>query len=415
MPPSSPPPLAGLRVLDLTSGGYNLAGRVLSDLGAEVIAVEPPGGSRTRRIGPYAGDQIDGEHSLVWLAYNAGKLSITLNPATRDGRALFHDLLSRADVLLESDGPVAWRNRALDLDGLRHDYPRLIVTSITPFGSQGPHAGYRATDIVIWSRAGMQYLMGDRDRPPVRISLPQTELLAAAQGVAGTLLALWSRNDSQRGQQVDAPAQVAAVWQGMNAFFYPPVMGTALSRYGIERQWSTTPVQEVFECADGYVAIYVLGGPLGARSMGRLVAWMDSEGAAPDELKVVDWLSWNIAELTPADIERVTRPIAAFVRPKNRMEVHERGISDGILATACYTVEDLVDDIQLKARGYWQPVTDGNGLKAFLPGPYAQLSATPLRSPAPAPKLGEHNQKIYREELGLSVDELVLLRAVEAI
>ena len=99
---SPAPPLSGRRVLDLTSGGYNLAGRLLSDLGAEVIAVEPPGGSKTRRLGPYARDRIDGEHGLPWLAYNAGKLGITLNLETRNGRDLFRELLCRSDALIES-------------------------------------------------------------------------------------------------------------------------------------------------------------------------------------------------------------------------------------------------------------------------------------------------------------------------
>lgn len=416
MADSPAPPLRGRRILDLTSGGYNLAGRLLSDLGAEVIAVEPPGGAKTRRLGPYARDQVDGEHSLPWLAYNAGKLGITLNLETRDGRDLFRELLGRSDALVESTTPGTLDGLGIGPDRLRADFPRLTVTSITPFGSTGPHAAYLATDLVLWSRGGMQYLMGDRDRPPVRISLPQTELLAAAQGAAGTLLALYHRESSGRGQRVDVSGQVAVAWQGMNAFAYPPVMGAALGRYGIERQWSTTPVQEVFACADGYVAIYVLGGPLGAVSMTRLVAWMDAEGAADDHLRSIDWLRWNIAELTPADVERVTGPIAAFIRPKRRMEVHERGIDGGMLMTACFTVQDLLEDVQLRAREFWRPIAGDNGEDGpRLPGPYARFSETPLRAPARAPRLGEHNQSIYQEELGLSLEEMILLRAVEAI
>ena len=296
MTQSAAPPLSGRRILDLTSGAYNLAGRLLSDLGAEVVALEPPSGSKTRRLGPYARDRIDGEHSLPWLAYNAGKLGITLNLETRDGRDLFRELLRRSDALIESTTPGYLENLGIGQDRLRDEFPHLTVTSVTPFGATGPHAGYLATDLVLWSRGGMQYLMDDRDRPPVRISLPQTELLAAAQAAAGTLLALYHRESSGRGQHVDVSGQVAVAWQGMNAFAYPPVMGASLGRYGIERQWSTTPVQEVFECADGYVAIYVLGGPLGAVSMSRLIAWMDAEGAADDHLTSIDWLRWNIAD-----------------------------------------------------------------------------------------------------------------------
>ena len=171
-------PLSPYRVLDLTDEKGPLCGKILADLGAEVIKIEKPGGDPSRHIGPFCGDIPHPERSLYWMAYNASKKGITLNIESRDGQEIFRELAKVADIIIESYDPGY-------LDGLRLGYselsklnPAVLMTSITPFGQTGPYSHYKASDLVLWSMGGYAYLCGDPDRPPVQISFPQAYIQA---------------------------------------------------------------------------------------------------------------------------------------------------------------------------------------------------------------------------------------------
>ena len=159
--------LGPYRVLDLTEGGVNWCGKLLADLGADVIKVEPPGGSPTRMRGPFYRGQRHPERSLFWFAYCVNKRGVTLDLESEEGRRAFVRLADTADVVLESFAPGHMDSLGLGYDALRERNPGLIYTSVTPFGPTGPHAHYKATDIVVWSMGGMQYASGGR-RPPAR-------------------------------------------------------------------------------------------------------------------------------------------------------------------------------------------------------------------------------------------------------
>src|SRR5688572_10249417 len=159
--------LSPYRVVDLTDERGILCGKILADLGADVIQVEPPGGSSARRIGPFYHDQAEAERSLFWWSYAANKRSITLNLASSDGRALLKRLVQTADFLVESFPPGHLERLGLGFDTLAAINPRLIVVSVTPFGQDGPYAHYKAADLTGVGMAGFMYLTGDPDRPPV--------------------------------------------------------------------------------------------------------------------------------------------------------------------------------------------------------------------------------------------------------
>ena len=197
-PPNSSP-LAPYRVLDLTEGGFNWCGKVLADLGADVIKVEPPEGSLTRRRGPFAVGVEDPEGSLFWAAYCLNKRSAALDLERADGVEALRELARGADVLVESFAPGYLAERGLGFHDLAAANPGLVYTSITPYGQTGPRAHHRAADIAAWAMGGMQYLCGDEDRPPVRVAVPQAELHAGAQAAAGTMIALRARNRSGAG------------------------------------------------------------------------------------------------------------------------------------------------------------------------------------------------------------------------
>ncbi|MDP6101232.1 MAG: CoA transferase, partial [Dehalococcoidia bacterium] len=165
-------PLERFRVLDLTEGGYNLGAKVLADMGADVIRIEPPGGSPTRLTPPFYHDDPQPEKSLFWFAFNLNKRGVTLNLDIPEGRGLFQSLASKANIVMESYNPGHLEAMDIGYKQLSQQNPGLVVTSVTPFGQTGRFSQFKATDIVSWAEGGMLYLSGDQDRPPVRISFP---------------------------------------------------------------------------------------------------------------------------------------------------------------------------------------------------------------------------------------------------
>ena len=165
--------LAPYRVLDLTDGRGLLCGKMLADLGADVVQVEPPGGSPARNVGPFYHDTPGAERSLFWWAYCTNKRGITLDIATDDGAALLRRLVANADFLIESGDPGRMASLGLGYPDLQAINPRLVMVSITAFGQDGPYADYQASDIVGMALGGFMHLTGDGDRPPLRVSMPQ--------------------------------------------------------------------------------------------------------------------------------------------------------------------------------------------------------------------------------------------------
>ena len=170
-------PLQGIRVIDVTNV---LAGPFcayqLALLGADVIKVEPPDGCPTRRIPPFLDSAAGPDRSLYFQALAAGKRSVTLDlgrPAARDAVAR---LAEQSDFLVESSPPGYLDGLGLSYAALAARNPRLIYTSVTPFGDRGPGAAWRATDIVGWAASGMMILQGSPGRPPLQVSVPQAAL-----------------------------------------------------------------------------------------------------------------------------------------------------------------------------------------------------------------------------------------------
>jgi len=185
--------LSPYRVLDLTDERGLLCGKILADLGADVIQIEPPAGSTARRVGPFHRGEIHPERSLYWWAYADNKRGVTLDVATADGRALLTRLVEKADFFVESGPPGSLAALGLGWDALSAINPALIMASITPFGQAGPRSGYRATDLTGMAMAGFMYVTGDPDRPPVRVGFPHFWLHGAGAAATGAMIALAHR------------------------------------------------------------------------------------------------------------------------------------------------------------------------------------------------------------------------------
>ena len=192
--------LSPYRVLDLTDEKGFLCGKLLGDLGADVIKVERPGGDPARSIGPFYHDEADPEKSLFWFAFNTSKRGITLDIETAEGQEVFKRLVESADFVIESFPPGYMDQLGLGYSALEEVNPGIIMVSITPFGQTGPYKDYKAPDIVAWAMGGSMYPFGNADRPPVRISHhSQAYLHASGEAAVGAMLALYYRSITGEG------------------------------------------------------------------------------------------------------------------------------------------------------------------------------------------------------------------------
>ncbi|MCY4653794.1 MAG: CoA transferase, partial [Dehalococcoidia bacterium] len=401
---NSEQPLTPYTVLDLTEGGFNWCGKVLADLGADVIKVEPPGGSPTRNVGPFVDGKPGEDRSLFWASYCANKRSITLDLKDTDDAAQFRHLASRADVLIESFMPGQMDELGLGYDSISRSNPGLVYTSITPFGQTGPYSQFSAPDLIAWSMGGMQYLGGNEDRQPVRISAPQAQLHAGAHAAAGTMAALWHSRNTGIGKQVDVSMQTAVVWTLMNATPFPPLHGTNMERSGDYRARGHITVRHVFGCRDGYLS--VVQAP---RTLRGLAEWMEEESAAPLWLSAIDWDEWNPGSIGEYDSDaidlfhRVQKRMEEFISSKTKNELYLRAIDHGILLAPCQTVQDIAESVQLEARGFWSELEhESLGRSLTHLGPFISMSESPVQIRLPAPRVGEHNEKILHGKEDIS-------------
>lgn len=256
-PPDTPTSraLADLRVVDLTGTLGAVCGKILADLGADVLRIEPPGGHSLRRRAPLA-DGVDADEAgLGWWAYAAGCRSAVLDLARADGRERLLDLARGADVVLESFAPGHLARLGLGWEILHRDNPALVLTSITPFGQTGPHAGFRGPELVLQAMGGMMHHVGDPDRPPVRVGGDQAALQAGGQAAVGTLMAYAERRRTGRGQWLDVSAQAAMVWTLLSETALPPLHGFTPARDGAYTRASQFKRRVIFPCRDGFVAL----------------------------------------------------------------------------------------------------------------------------------------------------------------
>ena len=408
--------LTPYRVLDLTEGGFNWCGRVLADLGADVIKVEPPGGSPTRLRGPFYQDRAGPEHSLFWYAYCLNKRSVTLDLESAEGQGRFKELAAASDIVLESSEPGYLDALGLGYEDLSKANTAIVMTSITPFGQSGPYAQYKATDIVAWSMGGMQWLAGDDDRPPVRISLPQAELHAGGQAAAGSMVALWHSQTTGEGQHVDVSMQTAVIWTLMNATPFPPLHKVNLGRAGPSRRLGSLRIRAVFPCQDGHISALLVGGVLGGASVLALVRWMDEDGMAPAFMKERDWGAWDLVALAAQgddgarDVRTVEDHFSRFFLTKSKAELFQRALTDRILIAPCNDVQDILEDPQLEARDFWTHVHHPTLDRTLTyPGAYIKLSETPIVHRRPAPAIGQHNDEVFGKARSVEADPQPLM------
>ncbi len=397
-------PLAAYRVLDLTDARGILCGKILADLGADVARVEPPAGNPARLEGPFAGGVRDPERSLLWWAYAANSRSLLADLGTPEGAARVRDLARRADFLIESFPPGYLDGLGLGWEALHRENPRLILTSITPFGLAGPYREWKGPDLVIQAMSGMMFHLGDGDRPPVRIGVPQAYLQAAGQAAVGTLVAHHAREQSGHGQWVEVSAQAAMMWTMMSETGLPSLHGYTPFRDGVHARYAGFRRRIIFPCLDGFVALIASGGAIGAAAMTALTAWMDEEGAAPAFMRERDWRAWDSAHLLSAgergqaELDEVQAAAGGFFAGKTKGALYEGALKRGILLAPVADTRDLLENAQLAAREFFIPLGRPEVSRQVAgPGPFAKFSLTPIVERRPAPRVGEQTAEVVKE------------------
>jgi len=416
--------LDGVRVLDLTNEIGHLCGKILGDMGADIIKIEPPQGDPSRSNGPFYHDMPDPDKSLYWFFTNLNKRGITLNLESTEGQTLFKQLVKSTDIVVESFSPGYLKKMQLGYEDLENENPGVIVTSITPFGQTGPYAHYKATDLTGVAMGGMARIYGYLDTPPMRFSAPQFYFNSALQGVLGTMVALYHKEMTGQGQHVDVSGQQATVLTLMMAAEIWDILKAnyrGVGPFGMSvRPTPPGPIvtRWVWPCKDGYVYLMLGGGTAhGVRiSTENLTAWANSEGYAL-LFKDHDWLEDNSATVTQEEILLMESQYAEFILSKTKEDLFDYAVKNDIMLVPVTDAADLVASPQLKDRAFWAEVDHPElGEKITYPGwPIRWTDLPPYQPQRRAPFIGEHNIEIYENELGLTKDEIIMLKTRDII
>ena len=411
--------LSSYRVLDLTQDGCMLCGKILGDLGADVIQIEPPGGSPTRNTGPFYHDIPDPEKSLTWFFPGLNKRGITLNLETTDGRELFKRLVKTADFVIESFEPGYMKSLGLGYKELEKIKPDIIMTSITPFGQTGPYAHYKVTDMVGVALSGMMWLFGEVDRAPVRIPAPQFYLQGGLQGAMGTMVAHYHRELTEEGQHVDQSCQEAVILTLESATEVWDIYRINRRGHGpgvqIPRPTPPGPLshRSIYPCKDGYVMTRGLvgGGQAGALASTReLVEWANQDGHML-ELKDFDWASLDGQTVSQEDVNYRMHLVEEFLITKTKAECLERAVKHAILLIPVNNAKDVLESPQMTYREFFKQVEHPElGETILYPGFPIIMSQAQPRIQRRAPLIGDHNEEIYAKELGIPREQLVILK-----
>lgn len=405
------------RVLDLTNENGFLCGKILADLGADVIKLEPPGGDPARAIGPFYKDIPNPEGSLLWLAYNTSKRGITLNLETRDGRQIFKKLIRTTDFVIESFLPGYMDGLGLGYSSLGKINKRLIMTSITLFGQSGPYKDYKSSDLIAMAMGGLMYSIGDSDRAPLRFSLEQTYPQAGAQAAMATLIAHNYCRTSGEGQHIDVSIQecVTSMLEHRYHFLGYGEEGSDRRRgQRVMRGGGKTAPLHIWPCKDGYVCWRVFSAAQGPKTK-ALVEWMREEGMG-GKLNQVDWEVVDFGRLSQEQLDAWEEEFGKFFLTHTKAELQREAMKGDIMLFPVNTIEDLFKDEQLATRNFWVEVKHAEiGYTLTFPGAPYKLEQPLWRISQRAPLIGEHNLEIYQGELGFSREELGTLKQAGVI
>lgn len=385
---------AGLTVVELGDGiAPSYCTKLLADYGSEVIKVELPEGDRLRAAGPFRDDEPAMEGGGLFTFLNTSKQSVTIDWRTDDGKLLVGRLVDQSDIVVH---PFRGEARSgLGLDSRERGRADLVEVAVTPYGLDGPYAGFETEPITMAALSGWMFCMGDHDKPPLYPGGPYIEYLSGISAAVGALIAIEARAHTGIGQLVD----VAEFEVGVEALAFDPLRFSYSGGYRprSDELYGDSPASAVYPCADGFVQFQE------ERRTRELLRILGGEELANDE-------RFQTAQSRLEHREALRQVFIEHLAQKGRWEVFEEGGGDHIIISA---VPDMADLLQLKPhqeREYFHFLADGPLEGVPLPGPPIRFGEGEWRC-EPAPLLGHANRDVLGARLGVPAEEIARLRA----
>jgi crotonobetainyl-CoA:carnitine CoA-transferase CaiB-like acyl-CoA transferase len=386
--------LSGYRVLDLSSSMGAFCGKLLRDLGMDVIKVEPPGGDAGRSEPPFAKGHAHREGSLRFAYLNAGKRSVTLDITKDSGRKIFLDLVARSDIVLETFEPSYLAAHHLGYESLIENQPKLILVSLSGFGQDGPYADYKTPDLVGNAMGGLLYISGDPQMTPCNPPETQSYYYASLFASYGVALALWQRETRGIGAWIDASVQASMALHEHVAFNYS-AEGRVMKRAGSQHQHNAPA--NLFKCKNGWIALFVTQNhwPI------LLKVWKDHD----PELDNPKWINSNLRR---QHADYINAQVTSYTSEFLKEDLAELMQKNGIPGLPVNSPLDFMKDPHIQARNFFSPVTHPVLGTFQQPGNSFMVDGR-RTGPAPAPTVGQHNQEIFCGDLGISARDLAAL------
>ncbi|MBA3030752.1 MAG: CoA transferase [Desulfobacteraceae bacterium] len=400
--------LKGVRILEYCetiSGSY--CAKLMADLGAEVIKIEKPRtGDGSRRKPPFKDDDSHPEKSILFLYVNTNKYGITLDPADENGKKIFHQLVEKADILIDDHHPGYMESLGLGYDHLHRIHPGLIMASITPFGLSGPYKDFKAFQLNVSHVSGQGNLLPmpalNKERPPVKVGGNSGNFDPGLLASIAVMGALFQKSRTGKGQFIELSKMEALIcMQRVESVTFPNDQVNML-RVGNENRRSP---EGILPCKDGYVVV-VAPEEHQWKSFMKLIgdpAWAKEE-----------WCKDRVTRSQHAD--EIGKRVLEWTMKHTKEEIFRKGQALSVPVAPINSPEDVVNSPQFNARKFFvetdHPVM--GPIPKFPAGPY-QLSATPWALDRPAPGLGEHNEMIFGKQLGYSREALEKLSLTGAI
>ena len=380
--------LNDLRIIELAEGVAGpYCGKLFADLGADVIKVEPPGGDRARRAGPFKDGEPNPEGSGLFLYLNTNKRGVTADVTTDEGREAVLGLLAGADALVTDMHEDDLRALGLDYADLHERFPALVFTSLTPFGRGGPHGSYRGNAFTVYHSSGLgwetpaQQVRDPANQPPLAPGNPQADYFTGVTGAAATMGAIYQRESTGRGQLVDISGQEANanhVRLTISSVVHTPdlVPGRVKGNFDF-----------LVPASDGYVFLtpYNLD-----HWWERFQSIMGNpDWAASDAFLTAEDRGLNCDAIEPL--------VNMWSTQHTRAELYQMALDIGIPCFPVYSPAEMMESAQFQSREFLETVEDPEAGSFVRPGPAAVFSATPFSQDGRAPRLGEHNDEVLSQ------------------
>jgi crotonobetainyl-CoA:carnitine CoA-transferase CaiB-like acyl-CoA transferase len=389
----------GLKVLDLSEDiAGSFCARLLADYGADVLKIEHPSGSSMRRIGPYYHDDPHPEKSLFFLILNLNKKGITLNLDTESGRAILRRLVPHVDLVVESYRPGHLESLGIGYEALSAINPRLVMTSITPFGQTGPYRDYLGEEIVSYAMGMVMGISGVQERAPLKHGGFQAQYQGGLFGAGATAMALFAQDRQGIGQHVDVSVTECVASTMMATQTIYPFLGGVQIRRQDGTMW-----ENPMPCKDGWIIVQAGGG----------ATWEDiAEFFQTPEL------------LEPRFADRAQRVrngpamdavVLEAIKDREKWELFPKAAEKRMLFGLVQTPTELAECPQLDSREFYRETEHPIIGRIKVPAQLFKMSATPYQLRMSAPTLGQHNEEIYLDGLGIDRPTLSVMRQLDVI